>query len=55
MNRNDVWQNSTGAKTDAVEAAPVRDLFDVVADIQTDAAAEPARYLSETEVPYGGE
>lgn len=38
-----------------VEAAPIRELVDVLAQIQYDAKSRPAEYLVETESPYGGE
>lgn len=56
MNRNDVtvheWQ---AAPLAAVETAPVRDLNEVLHDIRVDALANAPKYLTETEVPYGGE
>lgn len=56
MNRNETWQNECKvAPADAAESPPVRELLDVLADIQIDAATQPARYLNESEVPYGGE
>jgi hypothetical protein len=39
----------------ALEATPVRDLFEVLSSIRTDAAANAPQYLNETKVPYGGE
>ena len=38
-----------------LENTPVRDLFEVLNSIRTDAAANAPQYLKETEVPYGGE
>jgi len=37
------------------EAVPVRDLFDVLNQIERDAAANSSEYLKVTEVPHGGE
>ena len=39
----------------ALEAVPVRDLFDVLNQIKRDAAANSSEYLQVTEVPHGGE
>ena len=56
MNREDVTVNERqAAPADAVETAPVRDLSDVLHDIRVDASASAPKYLTETEVPYGGE
>jgi hypothetical protein len=37
------------------EAVPVRDLFDVLNQIERDAATNAGEYLKVTEVPHGGE
>lgn len=37
------------------EAVPVRDLFDVLNQIERDAAESSTEYLKVTEVPHGGE
>ena len=41
--------------TTAVETTPVRDLAEVLAAIKIDAQANAPQYLTETEVPHGGE
>lgn len=56
MNRKEVTVNKRqAAPADAVETAPVRDLDEVLQDIRVDALANAPMYLTETEVPYGGE
>ncbi|QDU30328.1 hypothetical protein ETAA8_54480 [Anatilimnocola aggregata] len=52
MVRSDVVKPET---VDIAEAAPVRDLSEVLNQIQVDAKSQAAEYLHETEVPYGGE
>jgi hypothetical protein len=37
------------------EAVPVRDLYEVLNQIERDATANSSEYLKVTEVPYGGE
>ena len=40
---------------DVADIAPVRDLAEVLDQIQIDATANAAEYLNETKVPHGGE
>jgi hypothetical protein len=56
MVRKDVSVNERQlASADAAETAPARDLDQVLLDVRNDAAAAAPKYLTETEVPYGGE
>lgn len=56
MIRNDVSVNERQlAPADAAETTPARDLDQVLLDVRNDAGAGAPKYLTETEVPYGGE
>ncbi|WP_254510336.1 hypothetical protein [Anatilimnocola floriformis] len=56
MARIEVTVNSLVRENEqAVEAAPVRDLAEVLNSIRVDAGNSAPQYLKETEVPYGGE
>ena len=56
MVRKDVSINEQQlAPADAAETAPARDLEQVLFEVRNDAAVAAPKYLTETEVPYGGE